>query len=77
MLANNAAASTTSTTTALPVEMQHVVREEARLRDILPPELAASLEAGTVANIIIKHEKAEQELHVLAIARRLKYCLSA
>jgi hypothetical protein len=38
-------------------------------------ELLASMDAGMVANLIIKDEAADRRLHALAIARRLRYCL--
>ena len=40
-------------------------------------DLLASMDAGLVAKSIIKNEAADKRLHVLAIARRLRYCLDA
>jgi hypothetical protein len=38
--------------------------------------LIASLNAGQIAKAIIKNEAADRRMHVLAIARRLHYCLT-
>lgn len=60
----------------MPIEMQHVVREEAKRRKLLPNDVCAILDASLVAGAIIKDTAADRKLKALAIARRMHYCMS-
>lgn len=60
----------------LPLETQHMLREESKRRKLMPDDVVAILDAALVAGAIIKDAAADRRLKALAIARRLKYCIA-
>ena len=60
----------------MPIQTQHVIREEAKRRKLLPNDVCTILDASLVAGAIIKDSAADRKLKALAIARRMQYCIS-
>jgi hypothetical protein len=72
----------TSTASHLPIEMVQVLRAALLERaDASESEeqrrIILSMDASMVANRIIKDEATDRRLHIITIARRLKYCFDA
>jgi hypothetical protein len=67
--------SSSSSGEALPIETVQTLRNalSERCEEEGARRLIRNMEAGAVANRIIKDEFTDKKLHVLAIARRLKY----
>ena len=60
----------------LPVETVQVLRDALTQQRVVPPHIVAAMDARRLVHRIIKDEAAEKRLHVLATARRFKYCFS-
>ena len=60
----------------LPIQMQYVIRDEAKRRKLNPREALETFDASFLANAIIKEKALDRKMHALAIARRLQYCMT-
>jgi hypothetical protein len=61
----------------VPIETQHMLREEAKRRKLMTEDVVSVLDASLIAGAIIKDTAADRRLKALAIARRLEYCISS
>ena len=59
----------------LPVETQHMLRQECKRRKLMPADVVTILDSALIAGAIIKDAAADRRLKALAIARRLQYCI--
>ena len=75
-MTENTHCKTTQQPCKFPVETQHMLREEAKRRKLMPADVIAIMDAALVAGAIIKDSAADRRLKALAIARRLQYCIA-